>query len=83
MWEYHDGGWWIVMWLSMAIFWGLLIIGVLTLANWFTKGETRGDSAEDILSRRLAVGEIDQEQYRALRDELRHRSYGTPRTSPH
>ena len=67
---YGDGGWWIVMWISMAIFWGLLIIGVLTIVNWFGDGGRRLESPDVTLDRRLAAGEIDQTQYRALREEL-------------
>lgn len=82
--EYHDGGWWVVMWVSMAIFWGLLIIGAVTIASWFGGGgRTREDSADDILGRRLATGEIDPERYRALSDELHAASRGVPRTVPH
>lgn len=70
MMDYGDGGWWVVMWISMAVFWGLLIVGALAVINWLGDGSKRGDSSDDILDRRFAAGEIDQTQYRALREEL-------------
>ncbi|HYM14473.1 MAG TPA: SHOCT domain-containing protein [Dehalococcoidia bacterium] len=72
------GGWWIAMWLSMILFWG----GLIALAAWLFSGIGRGgarddrsggEAPEETLARRLAAGEIDQEQYRAVRDELRGR----------
>lgn len=85
MWEYHDGGawgWWLLMSLSMVVFWVLVIVGIVALVNWSGgKREADGGSGtretpEQTLARRLASGEIDQEQYRALRDELRGRPPG-------
>jgi len=83
MWGYHDGGWWgwwLLMSLSMLAFWALVIVGLVALVNWSGgKREADGgarETPEQTLARRLASGEIDQEQYRALRDELRGRPPG-------
>jgi len=69
------GGWWIIMSLSMVVFWVLVIAGIVALVNYFGKRESE-ETPEQTLARRLAAGEIDQEQYRALRDELRGRPQG-------
>ena len=76
MWGYDGGGWWIAMWLSMIVFWGLVIVGAFMLVNWFGANKSQTDSPEETLKHRLAAGEIDQEQYRALRDELQGRPHG-------
>jgi uncharacterized membrane protein len=77
MWGDYSGGWWIVMWLSMAVFWGLLIAGVIMLVNSSSR-TSKGDedSPVETLKRRLAAGEIDREQFRALREEIRGRPHG-------
>ncbi len=82
MWGNYDGGWWIVMWLSMTVFWGLVIIGAIMLMNPFGRNTSQTRSPEEMLEYRLAAGEIDEEQYRALRDELQGRPHG-PRAPVH
>lgn len=82
MMDYGDGGWWVMMWISMAIFWGLVIFGVVALVNGFGDRGTRPESPGETLDRRLAAGEIDETQYRALRDEL-HRSLQGPVARAH
>lgn len=76
MMTYGDGGWWIVMWVSMAAFWGLLIIGVFAILNGLG-GSRAKESPDETIDRRFAAGEIDQTEYRALREEL-HRRPGAP-----
>lgn len=77
MWGDYGGGWWIAMWLSMAVFWVLVIVGVSLLVNSFNSGGTTGgDSPDETLKRRLATGEIDQEQYKTLSDEIHGRPHG-------
>ena len=76
MWGDYGGGWWIVMGLSMAAFWGLVIVGAIVLMNSFTgNSKAGGDSPGETLKRRLAAGEIDQEQYRVLSDEIHGRPH--------
>lgn len=70
-------------WIAMTIFWvGLitLIIWALSRAlpsggSWGGDGTRRSDgppdSAEDILDRRFAAGEIDEDTYRSVRATLR------------
>ena len=62
-------------WLVMLAFWGALIVGVVLLVRWLTgtttaaRGPTR-ESPLDILKRRYAAGEITQEEYARMRQEL-------------
>ena len=81
MWWYGDGGlgWggWLVMSLSMLVFWGLLIWGVVTLVRWSARSSSTGtdrtmpETPEQILARRLASGEISSGQYQEALDTLR------------
>ena len=63
-----DGGWWIAMWVSMALFWVLVIGVVLAVIRWV--GGQRHESADTLLDRRFAAGEMDETEYRAVRDAL-------------
>lgn len=61
------GGMWI---------WWLLAIAVIGLVAWLLVRSGRspqagGESPEDVLKRRLASGEIDQEEYRRTLEDLR------------
>jgi len=79
-------------WIAMIIFWvGLitLVIWVLTRAlpargDWSAgttpRRDRSPDSAEDILDRRFAAGELDEETYRSMRATLR--SSPTTRNEP-
>jgi putative membrane protein len=70
-------------WIAMTIFWVALITLIIwTLSralpggtSWgrdFTPPQERGaDSAEDILDRRFAAGDLDEETYRSMRATLR------------
>jgi putative membrane protein len=65
-------------WLGMGLFW-LVLLGVILYAvvrllpSGGANGRDRGeDSAEEILDRRFARGEIDVEAYQAQRAALRH-----------
>jgi putative membrane protein len=63
MWYYGSGGWnWLWMTLMMVIFWG----GVIAVAVWAIRsglGSRRENDALDVLRRRLAAGEISQEDF--------------------
>jgi plastocyanin len=68
---FGDGdGWWFLMWIWMAAFWLLILIGCG--AFFWNMQQPRHESSRtgDILKQRLARGEIDVEQYRALGAEL-------------
>ena len=73
-------GWggWVLMTLVMIPFWGLVIAGIWAL---FRSGAAdrhagppssdRGTRAREILDERFARGDIDADEYRTRRDELR------------
>ncbi len=73
---YHDGiGWggWLVMALSMAAFWGLVVFAVVAIFR-SSRVERTGQGKEttlDILDQRFARGEIDEIEYHARVDVLR------------
>jgi putative membrane protein len=63
MWTYYDGSSWLWMLPMMLLFWG----GVVALVIWsirsFTGPRSTVDPAIDTLRRRLAAGEISQEEF--------------------
>jgi putative membrane protein len=63
MWYYGSGGWsWLWMTVMMLIFWGALI----AVAVWAIRsglGSRRENDALNVLRRRLAAGEISQEDF--------------------
>ncbi len=73
MWEF---GWMWFMPLFMVAFWGLVIWAVVALAQGLSRpggsdsGLGRKDSAQEILRRRYALGEITREEYQKLRGNL-------------
>ncbi|NIN65239.1 MAG: SHOCT domain-containing protein [Anaerolineae bacterium] len=56
----------------MLVFWGLIIVALVLGIRWLvTQGrESRSDSALDILRQRYARGEINKEQYEAMKRDL-------------
>lgn len=76
---YNDGmGWW-MLWggLMMVLFWGGLFVAIYwifgavrTSRNGVSSPELRGVSAEDIAGRRLAAGEIDEEEFDRIMSRL-------------
>jgi putative membrane protein len=72
----HDVGWgWtVLMTVTMVLFWAAVIYGVVWLAR--TGGgqgsgqREQSESAEDVLKRRLAGGEITVEEYERIRRTL-------------
>lgn len=73
-----DGGWWILMMMGMVLFWGLLVVGLVTM--WRHQHPTSAShplpghiptsptvsassSAILILQERFARGEISEEEY--------------------
>ena len=68
-WGWHHGdvgiGWWIVMMLGMAVFWGAIIV----LVVWALRGGlSRGrETPDETLRRRLADGSISVEEYERRR----------------
>ncbi len=82
MWGYGSGwGWgaWVMMGLTMIVFWGLLIAGAIALVRYLGRGRHQhppvsgagGSAAEEVLAGRFARGEIDEEEFRQRRALLR------------
>ena len=71
----HMSGWgYGFMGVGMALFWGLLIFGIVVLLRYTGGGRGQPpapDSAERILAERFARGEIDEQEYRQRLDVLR------------
>ncbi|WP_240619379.1 SHOCT domain-containing protein [Blastococcus sp. TF02-8] len=79
MWWYGEGspsGWtYALMTLSMILFWGLIIYGVVWLLRYSGRDdapEARKPTPEDLLAERFARGEIDEPEYRQRLETLRH-----------
>lgn len=80
-WDHHmddwGAGWWILMAFMMVVFWGLVILGIVWLirslsgGHWGWSHQHAGTSAQELLDRRLASGEISPEEYRERRAVLR------------
>ncbi|MGZ8666243.1 MAG: SHOCT domain-containing protein [Solirubrobacterales bacterium] len=72
----HDSdvgtGWMIVMMVGMAIFWGLIILGLVWLLREAIGRDHRraGTDALGTLDRRLAEGQISVEEYEQRRNVL-------------
>lgn len=71
LWWHGGGAWaWLLMTVGMVAFWGVVLWAVVTVAN----GQRQAQSPEDpasTLARRLANGEIDEDEYRRLLSVLR------------
>ena len=60
-------GWmWLVGMVMMLLFWGGLAALIVWAVRAFARPD-RGESADDILKRRLAAGQISQEEYEKTR----------------
>lgn len=73
MWSGIDGlGWgWIgLMMLHVALFWVLVVFGLVVLIRWLAGGSPRRLSAMEILKARYAEGKLTREQYEQLKREL-------------
>lgn len=66
----YDGGWW--FW-GMHAFWWLFWIGAIAAFVWLLTAAPRGRPREtplQILQRRLAAGEISEQEYEARKRTL-------------
>lgn len=75
MMSWYGGGMGWAAWLGMGVFWLILLGLIVWLVLWLLPGSeapTRGagESALEILDRRLASGEIDLETWQAQRAAL-------------
>ena len=71
------GSWWGMGfgWISMILFWGLVILAIAALAKWLMQQPSSGGSPRDktplqILQERYARGEIDRQEYEQKRQDL-------------
>lgn len=71
------GGWWGMGfgWISMILFWGLVILAIAALAKWLMQQPPSGSGPRDktpleILQERYARGEIDRDEYEQKRQDL-------------
>ena len=69
MWGYYDGWSWLWMAAIMVLFWGGIIAVAIYAIRAFT-GPRGNDPAMDLLRRRLAAGEISQEEFEKTRKAL-------------
>jgi len=69
MWGYADGWSWLWMAAMMVLFWGGVIALAVVAIRAFT-GPKGTDQAVDILRRRLASGEITQDEFEKTRKAL-------------
>jgi putative membrane protein len=66
-------GWWVLMSIGMIAFWALIIYGIV----WLVRGGPTAPSGrtpeppEEILKRRLALGEISLDEYERLHAAIR------------
>jgi putative membrane protein len=71
--------WWgyLLMSLSMVVFWGLVIGGIIALVRYLGRQPEQSQTQpvqptpEQILAERFARGELDEEEYRRRVDALR------------
>ena len=71
MWYYGSGGWdWLWMAGMMVLFWG----GVIVIGVWLIRGlagpRQTGDTAVDLLRKRLAAGEITADEFEKTKKAL-------------
>ena len=74
-WSMHPmwGVWGLGMMLTMLIFWGMVIVGLVLAIRWLVSQgrDTRpADPALDILRQRYARGEINREEFEAKKRDL-------------
>lgn len=71
----HDmmGGSGLLGWIMMLIFWAAIIGGIMLFLFLVLKsaGPTGGKNAEEILDKRYARGEIDDEEYERKKKSLK------------
>lgn len=72
MWCGHGGGAlaWLLMTVGMVAFWGLALWAVVTVVRG-ARATPPPDDPASVLARRLASGEIDEEEYRRLLSVVR------------
>ncbi len=87
-WGQGMNGWgYALMSVSMVLFWGVVILGIVALVRYLTRSsqpdagaDARRRTAEDVLSERFARGEIDEQEYHSRLATLRDRPRSTSGT---
>ena len=69
-WNYGDGWSWLWMAGMMVLFWGAIIILAAWAIRSFAGPRSSGDAAMETLRRRLAAGEISEEEFEKTRKAL-------------
>lgn len=73
------GGWWgpgygLFHWLLMLLFWILIIAGAVLIVRWLMDQARTGSAPQEtpleILKKRYAKGEIDKDQFEAMKRDL-------------
>ena len=80
-WDSWGWGGWVLMVLAMAVFWALVITGIVITIRYVAGGNVHTDRhpslgsprAEDVLAERFARGEIDEDEFRRRRAAIRER----------
>ncbi len=73
MWGMEEVGWgWVGLGiLHMALFWVLVILGIVVLVKWLAGSAPRSETrAIDILKERYAKGELTREQFEQMKRDL-------------
>jgi len=74
------GGWGMGLgWLFMLLFWGLVILGIVSLIKWLSTGHSNANlppqqqpnTALEILEERYARGEIEREEFEQKKRDLK------------
>jgi putative membrane protein len=68
-------GWMGFGWILMALFWGLVIVGIVALIRWASANGSQNRKEPEhtpleVLKKRYARGEIDHEEYEQMRRDL-------------
>lgn len=63
------------MWIFMLLFWGLVIVGIVSIIRWLVGRGQRQDRSQsetplEILQKRYARGEIEREEYERMKKDL-------------
>ena len=69
-WGYYDGWSWLLMAAMMVLFWGGIAALIVFVVRAITSPKGGGDQSMDVLRRRLANGEITQEDFEKTRRVL-------------
>jgi putative membrane protein len=73
MWGMEEFGWgWVGLGiLHMALFWVLVILGIVVLVKWLAGSTPRSETrAIDILKERYAKGELTRDQFEQMKRDL-------------